>query len=1346
MKKWIFLLLLFPLTCVAQTYQYLGVEDGLSNRRVYCIQKDKIGYMWFLTHEGIDRYNGKEFKQYKLMDGDIEVNSLLNLNWLYIDQEGVLWEIGKKGKIFRYDELHDTFELVYKLPIENFRDLPAPISFAWLDENKQIWLCNEETIFLYNTATGQIGHIKNKIKEEITDIEQIDKSHFFIGTERGVHYAKLENNTLELIDCDKLENQKVQVIDLYFDRKIGKLFIGTFQRGIFVYDMSIKSVTQPERNLKDISITQFKPLNDKELLVATDGGGVHKINTENYLLEPYIITDYNSNNGMNGNSINDIYVDDEERIWLANYPIGITIRNNRYPSYKWIKHSIGNKQSLINDQVNAVIEDRDGDLWFATNNGISFFNSKTGQWSSVLSSFEKPQANKSHIFLTLCEVSPGTIWAGGYSSGVYQIDKKSLQISYFMPPLYSEGVIRPDKYIRDIRMDSQGYIWSGGFYNLKRINLKTQNVRLYQGLNSITAITEKDANSMWIGSATGLYLLDKESGKFERIKLPVESNYIYSLYQAKNGSLYIGTSGSGLLIYDINKKLFTHYHTENCALISNNIYTILSDADKDIIMSTESGLTSFYPNEKKFYNWTKDMGLMTTHFNALSGTLRKNNKFILGSSDGAVEFDKDMKLPRSYSSKMIFSDFKLFYQTIYPGDEDSPLKASINDTKVLKLKYNQNRFSLQVSSINYDYPSNILYSWRLEGFYDKWSKPGTENTIRYTNLAPGKYTLRVRAISNEDKRIMLEERSMDIIIAQPFWLTFWAMLVYTAILCLIAIVLLRILILRKQRKVSDEKIHFFINTAHDIRTPLTLIKAPLEELREKEELSKEGISNMNTALRNVNALLRLTTNLINFERADVYSSELYISEHELNTFMTEIFNAFQPYANIKHINFTYESNFRYMNVWFDKEKMESILKNIISNALKYTPENGNVQIFVSENNDSWSVEVKDTGIGIPASEQKKLFKLHFRGSNAINSKVTGSGIGLMLVWKLVRLHKGKINLSSVENQGSVIKISFPKDSKRFHKAHLATPSKRRQEITSTTNVPASIYENVHKEQNPNHQRILIVEDNDELRNYLSQTLAEEYTVQNCCNGKEALTIIPEYKPELVISDIMMPEMRGDELCDAIKNNIETSHIPVILLTALNNEKDILSGLQIGADEYIVKPFNIGILKATVSNLLINRALLRSKYGSLDMDDEDDHEDECINCSQDIDWKFIANVRKNIEDNIDNPALTVDVLCNLMGMSRTSFYNKLRALTDQAPGDYIRLIRLKRSVKLLKEGTHSITEIAEMTGFSDAKYFREVFKKHFNVSPSQYGKEGKPHKEGKAGKENKSDKEGGEKEE
>ena len=774
------------------------------------------------------------------------------------------------------------------------------------------------------------------------------------------------------------------------------------------------------------------------------------------------------------------------------------------------------------------------------------------------------------------------------------------------------------------------------------------------------------------------------------------------------------------MIYDPEKRTFTHYHRDNSALISNNIYTILSDTDDDIIMSTENGLSSYYPAEKLFHNWTKDQGLMASHFNAGSGTLRKNGNFIFGSSDGAIEFNKEMKIPRKYSSKMVLSDLTIFYQTVYPGDENSPLSTDIDDTKELELSYSQNIFSLKVSSINYDYPSNILYSWKLEGFYDQWSRPGNENIIRFTNLSPGEYTLHIRAVSNEDKRIVLEERTMKISIAQPIWLSFWAMLVYAIVLAVIAIITLRIIILRKQRKVSDEKIHFFINTAHDIRTPLTLIKAPLEEIREREALTKDGISNMNTALRNVNALLRLTTNLINFERADVYSSELYISEYELNTYLTETFNAFRPYASVKHINFTYESNFRYLNVWIDKEKMDSILKNIISNALKYTPENGSVHIYASETNDSWNVEVNDTGIGIPANEQKKLFKIHFRGSNAINSKVTGSGIGLMLVWKLVHLHKGKINLSSVEHQGSSIKVSFPKDSKHFHKAHLAT---RTREL-STEQVPhvspAEIYEKAKKQHDQNLQRLLIVEDNDELRNYLTHTLSDNYTIQTCSNGKEALTIVKEYMPELIISDIMMPEMRGDELCAAIKNDIETSHIPIILLTALNDEKNILEGLKIGADEYIVKPFNIGILKATIANLLTNRALLKSKYANLEVSEE---EEVSPNCATDLDWKFIATVKKSVEENIDNPAFNVDVLCNLLNMSRTSFYNKLKALTDQAPADYIRLIRLKRAAALLKTGQHSVTEISELTGFNDVKYFREVFKKHFKVSPSKYCKEG-----------------------
>lgn len=501
---------------------------------------------------------------------------------------------------------------------------------------------------------------------------------------------------------------------------------------------------------------------------------------------------------------------------------------------------------------------------------------------------------------------------------------------------------------------------------------------------------------------------------------------------------------------------------------------------------------------------------------------------------------------------------------------------------------------------------------------------------------------------------------------------------------------------------------------------MTLIKAPLEEMLENKTLNEAETNNMYMALRNVNSLLHMTTNLINFERAEVYSSHLYIAEYELNTYIKEIYNIFRTYAAIKHISFRYESNFSYMNVWFDKEKMDSILKNVISNALKYTPEKGDILISVYDIGNTWRLEIKDNGIGIPAKEQRKLFKMHFRGTNAINSKTTGSGIGLMLVRKLVNLHNGKIHIESTEHQGTTIRITLPKDKEQFKHFTLAIKEKKSAYELDVPITPSERTDSFLTEDKDKLQRILIVEDNDELRNYLLQSFSPNYNVQVCGNGKEALAIVKQFWPELILSDIMMPEMRGDELCTAIKSDIETSHIPILLLTALGDEKNILEGLQIGADEYIVKPFSINILKASIANLLANRALLRKKYADLEINAAEE-EPPTATCSNSLDWIFMSNVKKNIEDNIDNPDFTVDTLCSLLNMSRTSFYNKLKALTAQAPADFVRNIRLKHAANLLKEGKYSITEVAERTGFCDGKYFREVFKKYFNVSPSQYAK-------------------------
>ena len=1302
-----------------QIYKYIGLEDGLSNQKIYHIQKDRRGYMWFLTQEGVDRYDGKRIKHYNFSDDSIKLDSRIALSWLYMDNENVLWVIGQRGRIFKYDLQHDKFKLAYVHPELIRNKSQAFLNYGYLDKNDRIWLCYKDSITWYDTRTGTASKIPTPVNGEITTIEQTDGNHFFIGTGSGLFHTKIEKEIVKRVPDEVAESIGTPVHKIYYHTVSKQLFIGNYKEGILVYDIGGKGGIIPCQSPNNVEFNQIVALNEHELLIATGGKGVYKLDVNTYMSEPYITADYSSYNGMNGNNINDIYVDEEQRIWLANYPTGITIRNNRYGSYDLIRHSLGNNRSLVNDQVHDVMEDSDGDLWFATSNGISLYQTDTKEWRSFCSSFDPVPDDENHIFLALCEVSPGVIWAGGFTSGIYKIEKKKgLKISYLSPAAMAG--IRPDQYIFDIKKDSDGDIWSGGYYHLKRINIETRNVRLYPGVSSITTIQEKNIRQMWIGTRMGLYQLDKESGDYQYVDLPVESPYICALHQGDDGILYIGTRGAGLLVYDLYKEKFIHqYHTDNCALISDNIYTILPRQDGSLLMGTENGITNYSPKEHSFRNWTREQGLMSINFNAGSATTCSKNTLIFGSNDGAVRFPTDIQIPKPHYSRLLLRDFMIAYHPVYPGDDGSPLEKDIDETDRLELAYGQNTFSLDVASINYDYPSNILYTWKIDGFHKEWSRPSQDNRILVRNLPPGSYTLQIRAISNEEKYKTYETRSIQIVITPPAWASVWAMVGYAILLVLVMGIIFRIIMLHKQKKISDEKTRFFINTAHDIRTPLTLIKAPLEEVVENRMVTEQALPHMNMALKNVNTLLQLTTNLINFERIDVYSSTLYVSEYELNSYMNNVCTTFRKYAEMKHVRFVYESNFDYLNVWFDSDKMGSILKNILSNALKYTPEGGNVCIYACEEGNSWSIEVKDTGIGIPSCEQKKLFRNYFRGSNIVNLKVTGSGIGLMLVYKLVKLHKGKIQIQSTEHQGTCVQVTFPKGNSHLHKAKFISP--KTPDEYSETIMPGGTSEPTPSRETPQTssslQRILIVEDNDDLRNYLVDMFKTGYNAQSCSNGKEALVIMREFNPAIVISDIMMPEMGGDEFCSVIKSDLEMSHIPVILLTALGDEKNMLEGLETGADAYITKPFSVGILKATVKNILTNRALLRQVYNSI----EDKEQELPANCTNTLDWEFIASVKKCIKNNMENTDFNVDILSSLHHMSRTSFFNKLKALTGYAPADYIRMIRLQHAAQLLKQGKHTITEIADMVGFSDAKYFREVFKKYYNVSPSKFNK-------------------------
>lgn len=1315
----VYILLTLITSASAQFYQYLDTQTGLSSRRVLSIQKDKRGYMWFLTHEGIDKYNGKQYVHYHLTQEGQPLNLFPNLNTLEIDTAGVIWEIGKNGYLFKYNTLRDKYELVCDFASRDKSNSGLPLTATYLDSNNNIWLCTKNKQYIFDIDENKLIQLQSTIQEEITYIVEASDNQFFLGTNHKVYCVKLENNQLTVQNHTKLNEFHI-VNYMYFHSETQTLIIGTLMDGIFLYNIRSRQLTDIGNGLKDINVNTIIANKGtiNEVLIATNGAGVYKLNLFNYQLTPFLNADHNHSNKMNGNIINDIYIDEDDKLWMAVYPVGITVYSDKIPGYQWIQHSYDNPNSLIDNQINYIMEDSEGDIWYATNNGVCFYNTKTKQWKSLLSTYQNDTETQNHVFISMCEATPGIIIVGGHMSGMYSINKRDLSTHYYSPQAKEWKNIRPDKYIRCIYKDEHENIWSGGYYNLKSYNIKTQEIQRYKMDFPVTYITSKDSSNLWIGTINGLYIFNKPSRTMKPLNLASGIGCINTIYQDKDKITYIGTHGSGMWVYNNNTDKVTHYYSNNCALISNNIYCILPGLGEDFIISTENGLTRFKVKEKIFSNWTQEQGLMSGNFNPAAGIHTSMGSFIFGSGDGAIELSDSVTLPHYYKSKMVFYDFTILYQKVIPGENNSPLIKELDDTEQITLNYDQNIFSLNVSSINYDNPSNVMYTWKLEGFYDEWTTPTTDNLIRYTNIGPGHYKLRVRAILMDDNHV-LEERVMFITITPPFWATFWAGIIYLILIVLIGASILRFIWLRKDSNSSKEKIQFFINTAHDLRTPLTLIKAPLGEILKSEPLSKQGKINVNLAIQSTDNLSELATNLINFEKEELYTSTVYVSRYELNSYIRIYLEQFKLYAQKKQIEIIFESNFDSQEVWLDRTKMDSIIRNLMTNALKYTQQGGSIKVQILKNKTHWFLNIMDTGIGIPSNDQKKMFKHLFRGNNATNLQITGSGIGMMLTFRLIKNHAGKISMWSKENVGTTFKLTFPIKSRKynhrvFKKADVIDPLPVVDEVTEEIPMTPEL-----QQADAQAPTIMIVEDNEELRTFLMQTLSAEYRVSEASNGQEALDIIKEKQPDLILSDIMMPIMNGDRMCGILKNNIETSHIPIILLTALNDKDSIIRGLETKADKYIIKPFDVEVLKANISNVLDNRDLIRKRFSQFNFNAEEIPSEQEQGLS--LDQEFIIKVTETIKKNL-NKELNVESLCSALNMSRSSFYNKIKVLTGYSPSDYIRKVRMNEASILLKSKRYTVAEVSDMMGFGDPKYFTDIFKRHYGVPPSIYMKQ------------------------
>ena len=534
----------------AQSFRYLDTEDGLTSRRVIAIEKDKTGFMWFLTQEGVDRYNGKQYTHYQLSDGNNIIQQFPNLSYLQVDSLGGIWITGKNGYIFKYNPNLDKYDL--KL---NFADTlqttrRLPLTYTMLDNNNQIWLCTKNAQYIYHIQNETITPLESPIKEEVTSIAQGKKNQYFIGTNRNIYQARLDGNRLTIEQAPQLQNFHI-VQYIYYHPPTQSLLIGTMADGFYHYNTTLHTL-HSIGNLKDVTINQVVPAysSENEVLIATDGNGVYKMNMYTRTLTPYLFESHRTPNQLNGGIIKDIYPDEEGRSWLAVFPISVTIYSDKYPRYEWIRHKQDNPNTLVDDQITYLLEDSDGDIWVATGNGISMFNTRTQQWRNMLSNRHQEKNAENHVFISLCESTPGTILVGGYMSGMYRIDKRDMIPHYFTPQSEGYNDIRPDKYIRSIYRDKEGNIWAGGYYNLKRIVPSTGAIEHYRTDYPITFITEKNKHELWIGTINGLYKFNKKQQKIQQVNLSSNPGSINSIYQANEAITYIGTHGNGRWVYN----------------------------------------------------------------------------------------------------------------------------------------------------------------------------------------------------------------------------------------------------------------------------------------------------------------------------------------------------------------------------------------------------------------------------------------------------------------------------------------------------------------------------------------------------------------------------------------------------------------------------------------------------------------------------------------------------------------------------------------------------------------------------------------------------------------------------
>jgi len=1314
-------------------FEKLDNRDGLSHNRVNSIYKDELGFMWFCTTAGINRYDGQKFKYIGPDENDPYAISNRDVVWLKEGPQGHLWIKTNYG-VFAYDIFRERFVDISGL-LEEFQIINYNLRDIVKDRVGDYWL-----------VIDGIG-----VKKYISKDSSV---HHFGGAYRGVTsvvedpHGNIQifhkNGEIEIVDLndsrvsnfvkypDHLENLAglTALIDADGDYWF---YSSEYPFGACYYDMTIRKCRHfTDEELGSNLVSGIIQDNSGRIIIGSDHGGLTWILKNNWQLQNFKNNPADPNS-LSHNSIVSLYQDPTGLIWIGTNKGGVNYYSPESVSFNFYKQTDFTNAN-IND-ILPMLEDKNGNLWLGTDGGgLVHFNLRSGEYKNYSRAEKSPDGISSDIIVSMSEAADGGIWLGTYLGGLNYFDGKKFTV--FRKSSDDPNSISDDR-VWDLFLDSRKNLWVGTIKNgvdlydstfTKIKHFDTDNGLLHS--NYVTSFCEDQDGKIWIGTGYGIEVYDPRTEenthylKAEGNPKTLVNNSVLEVYCDRNNNIWVGTL-HGLSYYDQDTQEFTSFHKSE-GLPSDIVSSILEDNQGNMWLGTYKGISKMVLNSDKlvFENFDISDGLQGEVFNFRSACKLTNGQLAFGGKHGFNVFNPENITASEQQNKLVFLDFYVSNHLIKPGEIFNGkvwFENGVNNAGKIVLDADENSFTVEFTSLSFYQQENTVYKYRLAGFDDEWVERPNVHRANYTNLDPGKYRFEVIASDQNHQWMDDHVLAMDIEVLAPFWRTPVANVLYVVVVILI-LFLTRRSIIQKERfraRVSQEqmeaqrlheldlmKIKFFTNISHEFRTPLTLILTPIERMLSKEE-NPVYKKNFELIQRNASRLLSLVNQLLDFRKMEANQHKLSLSTGDIVSFARSIVESFSDLSSDRHIRLDFKTSVKDFLTLFDRDKIEKVMFNLLSNAFKFTNPGGVITVEVKEirkeeNIHTIQVSVSDTGIGIPEERQKDIFKRFFQVENKQLSNLNhGSGIGLSITKEFVEMHNGSIRLESKEDKGSTFIVELPMKQLTGYLTGDVVDDVQSAEFESE---PAAFQSS--------KSSILIAEDNSDFRFYLKDNLREMYNIFEAPDGKIAWREILDHQPDLVVTDIMMPEIDGIDLCKKIKNDPRTAHIPVILLTAHYSDDQKLEGFEAGATEYITKPFNFEILVQAIKSAVQLQKLIHASEHRIEAKPQE------IEITS-LDEKFIGKAMEVVEANISNANFSVMELSREMAVSRGQLYKKTLELTGITPIEFIRTIRLKRAAALLEKSQMNVAEVAYKVGFNNPKYFTKYFKKQYHVLPSKY---------------------------